>query len=319
MRLHTLVFLLAPSLLHATDFGWDIRLNNYTGAELRYDEQRFKKNAEFARVRMLRVKSQEGAKTTKLRFKTSDEDERCQLTLKTHGYKEDARLLSATTHPHRTCRVDYTPGPHKAPLIVDGHRDQQPTPRITVSVLNEPENLQEGLLVTSLYCERVELNSLAPGIARIRHIERAGRTHYYQIVLKNGSAEDYSTLEKNAWNRCMRVNAAWFIVRDPEGLFTSTLPPAWRLRAGLKGSQRLRFEKPGSGKSPVDAELTVRLLGAKTNVDDDPTTIDDGVYVMDISRGRLVVEYRAPKELFLKNIDAFHLFIEGLTVLEVAR
>jgi len=306
------VFLLCPSPLFAAEFGWDVRLNNYTGGELVESGKRIHDNTDFFRLRTLLVRSGEGLKTTTLRFTDPGGKERCRVAITTRGFKDDARLLSADPEPESTCKVDYTPGPHKAPMIKGMHIDQQPTPRIVISVLNAPEDNSKGLDIKSLYCDRDGLETLAPNIERIRFIERAGRTSYYRIVLKGGTKADYDTLEENAWNRCMRSTPYWFIARDPDGFFVSTIPPDWRLRGRLDETQRLRFEKPGTGKSPFDAAITVRLLPSGAKTGDNPDTLDDGIYTVQTRHGILLIQYEAPKEQFSANRGAYELFIEGL-------
>jgi len=306
------VLLLCPSPLFAAEFGWDVRLNNYTGVELAESGNRIPGNADFFRLRTLLVQSGEGLKTTTLRFTDPGGKERCRVAITTRGLKNEAMLLSADPEPENTCKVDYAPGPHKVPMIEGMHIDQQPTPRIMVSVLNAPEDDSKGLDIKSLYCDRDGLETLAPNIERIRFLERAGRTNYYRITLKLGTKADYDTLEKNAWDRCMRSEPYWFIARDPEGLFVSTIPPDWRLRGGLDGTQRLRFEKPGTGKRPFDAAITVRLLPSGSKTGDKPDTLDDGIYTVQTGRGILLIQYEAPKEQFSANRGAYELFIEAL-------
>jgi len=310
----TLVFLLVPSLVPAAEYGWDIRLNNYSGEVIVEGGTRFPDDADFSRVRTLLVHSGEGLKKTLLRFTNPGGEERCRVAITTRGFQGGAMLLSADPKPEDTCKVDYEPGPHKAPMIEGAHIDQQPTPRITISILAAPEDDREGLDIKSLYCDRDGIETLAPNIDRVRFLERAGRTNYYRIVLKNGTKADYETLEANAWDRCMRATPYWFIARDPEGLFVSTIPPGWRLRGGLKGTRRLRFEKPGTGTRPFDAAITVRLLPSGSKTKDNPKTLEDGLYTVQTGRGILLVEFEAPKERFSEAIGAFQLFIEALTL-----
>ena len=292
--------LLISGQVWATEFSWDIVLNNYTGATVSANWKRFEPDTEFKPVKSITVKPGDGDLQTLLRFSTGGKGH-CALTIATRGTKDDARLLSIKATPKETCRVDYTPGPYSSTAN-----------KIAVSILPKRGKKEPGFDLASLYCTPEDISTLAPNIESSHFKGASGRTKHYRVVLKNGSKRDYEVLDRNSWERCMKTNSGWFTARDPEGFFESTLPPDWRLRGGLKGPRRLHFEKPGTEDRTTDAQLTVLLLPANTTTGDDPATLDDGVYVLMTTKGMLTMTYRAPKDVFAANIGAFYLFIEGL-------
>lgn len=313
-----LVFLLFSTsfsfTVMAEEFGWDVRLNNYTGNTIVENGVKYDAGSEFSLIRILRVQSDEEGKKTTFKIKDEVGKELCQIVLETRGLNHAATLLSAKATPMKICKVNSRLGPHDNPMREGEIIALQPTAHIIISILNAHEDNSQGIVVNTLFCSRDDLETLAPNIEHIRFEERSGRrTSFYRIILKDGTKEDYKTLDKNAWGRCTKLNADWFIARDPKGLFESTIPPDWRLRGGLKGTQRLYFEKRGL-KNSFEAAITVYLLPLSSKSRDNPTTLDDGLYSIETKFGILLVEYSAPTSLFSLNIDKFDLFVEGLVI-----
>jgi len=312
-----LVFLLFNTsfsfTIMAEEFGWDVRLNNYTDNTIVENGVKYVAGSESSLIRILRVQSHEESKKTTLQIKDLVGRELCLIVIETRGLNNAATLLSAKATPIKTCKVNSTLGPHDSPLREGEIIALQPTAHIMISILNASEDNSRGIVVNTLLCSRDDLETLAPNIEHIRFEEHSGRTYFYRIILKGGTKEDYDTLGKNAWGRCAQLNADWFIARDPKGLFESTIPPDWRLRGGMKGTQRLYFEKRGL-KNSFEAAITVHLLPLGSNSKDDPTTLDDGLYSIETKLGILLVEYSAPTSLFSLNIDKFDLFVEGLVI-----